>query len=134
MIGACSYPYNLEPNKDSIPQVNVGNKNNINEGLGFQTEGVENSKDEMLLNSLWAEETERMSTGNFLESQDRREGKRGKHQSTVIIPPERRDFDPFVQYQHEASIAFGQVDTQMPASILDEGDGGSQEKQLDRVS
>ena len=75
-----------------------------------------------------------MSTGNFLESQDRREGKRGKHQSTVIIPPERRDFDPFVQSQHEASIAFGQVDTQMSDSVWDEGDGGSQEKQLDRVS
>ena len=37
MIGACSYPYNLTPNKDSIPQVNSGNKNSGNEGLGFQT-------------------------------------------------------------------------------------------------
>ena len=44
------------------------------------------------------------------------------------MPPKRRDFDPFVQYQHEASIAFGQVDTQMSDSIWDEGDGGSQEK------
>ena len=26
MIGACSYPYNLAPNKDSIPQVNAGNE------------------------------------------------------------------------------------------------------------
>ena len=50
------------------------------------------------------------------------------------MPPERRDFDPFVQSQHEASIAFGQVDTQMSDSVWDEGDGGSQEKQLDRVS
>ena len=72
MIRACSYPYNLAPNKDSIPQVNAGNKNRRNEGLGFQTEGVEKSEDEMLLNSLWAEETERMSIGNVLESQDRR--------------------------------------------------------------
>ena len=70
-------------------------------------------------------ETERMSTGNFLESWDRREGKRGKHQSTVIMPLERRDFDPFIQSQHEASIAFGQVDTQMSDSIWDKGDGGS---------
>ena len=52
----------------------------------------------------------------------------------VIMPPKRRDFDPFVQSQHEASIAFGQVDTQMSDSIWDEGDGGSQEKHLDRVS
>ena len=66
-----------------------------------------------------------MSIGNFFESQDRREWKRGKHQSTAIMPPERRVFDPFVQYQHEASIAFGQVDTQMSDSVLDEGDGGS---------
>ena len=57
IIGECSYPYNLAPNKDSIPQVNDGNKSSENEGLGFQTEGVEKSKDEMLLNSLWAEET-----------------------------------------------------------------------------
>ena len=71
MIGACSYPYNIAPNKDSIPQVNVGNKNSRNEGLGFQTEGAEKSEDEMLLNSLWVEETERMSTSNFLESRDR---------------------------------------------------------------
>ena len=98
MIGAYSYPYSLAPNKDSIPQVNTGNKNRGNEGLGFQTEGAEKSEDEMLLNSLWAEEIERMSTGNFLESRDRREGKRGKNQSTVIMPPERRDFDPFVKY------------------------------------
>ena len=98
MIGVCSYPYNLAPNKDSIPQVNVGNKNSGNEGLGFQTEEAEKSEDEMLLNSLWAEETERMSIRYFLESRDRREGKRGKHQSTVIMPPERRYFDPFVQY------------------------------------
>ena len=68
MIGAYSYPYNLAPNKDSIPQVNVGNKNSINEGLGFQTEGVEKSKDELLLNSLWVEEIERMSTGKILGS------------------------------------------------------------------
>ena len=102
MIGACSYPYNLATNKDSIPQVKAGNKNSGNEGLGFQTKGAENSEDEILFNSLWVEEIERMSIGNFLESQDRREGKRGKHQSTVIIPPERRDFDPFVQSQHEA--------------------------------
>ena len=68
MIGACSYPYNLASNKDSIPQVNDGNKNSGNEGLGFQTEGEEKSKDEMLLNSLWVEDIERMSTGNFLES------------------------------------------------------------------
>ena len=88
----------------------------------------------MLLNSLWAEETERMSTGKFLESRDRREGKIRKHQSMVIMPPERRYFDPFVQSQHEASIAFGQVDTQMSNYVWDEGDGGSQEKQLDRVS
>ena len=38
---------------------------------------------------------------------------------------ERRDFDPFVQSQHEARIAFGQVDTQMSDSIWDKGDGGS---------
>ena len=50
------------------------------------------------------------------------------------MPPERRDFDPFVQSQHKASIAFGQVDTQMSDFVWDEGDGGSQEKQLDRVS
>ena len=50
------------------------------------------------------------------------------------MPPERRDFDHFVQSQHEASIAFGQVDTQMSDSVWDEGHGGSQEKQLDRVS
>ena len=75
-----------------------------------------------------------MSTGNFLESRDRREGKRGKHQSTVIMPPERRDFDHFVQSQHEASIAFGQVDTQISDSVWDEGDGGIQEKQRDTVS
>ena len=75
MIGACSYPYNLAPNKDSIPQVNAGNKNSGNEGLGFQTEGAEKSEDEMLLKSLWTEEIERMSTGKFLESRDRREGK-----------------------------------------------------------
>ena len=87
IIGSCSYPYNLAPNKDSIPQVNDGNKNSGNEGLGCQTEEEENSEDEMLLNSPWAEETERMSTRNFLESRDRREGKRGKHQSTVIMPP-----------------------------------------------
>ena len=74
MIGACSYPYNLAPNKDSIPEVNAGNKNSKNEGLGFQTEEAEKSEDEMLLNSLWVEETERMSTCNFLESRDRREG------------------------------------------------------------
>ena len=79
----------------------------------------------MLLNSLWVEETERMSTGKFLESQDRREGKRGKHQSMVIMPPERRYFDPFVQSKHEASIDFGQVDTQMLDSVWDESDGGS---------
>ena len=97
MIGACSYPYNLVPNKDSIPQVNDGNKNSGNEGLRFQTKGEEKSEDQMLLNSLWEKETERMSTGNFLESQDRREGKRGKHQSTVIMPPKRRYFDPCVQ-------------------------------------
>ena len=96
MIGACSCPYNIAPNKDSIPEVNAGNKNSKTKGLGFQTEGAEKSEDEMPLNSLWAEETERMSTENFLESWDRREGKRGKHQSTVIMPPERRDFDPFV--------------------------------------
>ena len=75
-----------------------------------------------------------MSTGNFLESRDRREVKIGKHQSTVIIPPKRRDFDPFFQSQHEASIAFGQVDTQMSDSIWDKGDGSIQEKQHDRVS
>ena len=69
-----------------------------------------------------------MSTGNFLESRDRREGKRGKHQSTVIMSPERRDFDPFVQSQNEASIDFVQVDTQMSDSVWDEGDGGRQEK------
>ena len=86
MIGAYFYPYNLAPNKDSIPQVNAGNKNSGNEGLGFQTERAEKSADEMLLNSLWEEETKRMSTDNFLESRDRREGKRGKHQSTVIMP------------------------------------------------
>ena len=40
MIGACSYPYNLAPNKDSIQQVNAGNKNRRNEGLGFQTKGA----------------------------------------------------------------------------------------------
>ena len=97
MIGSCSYPYNLAPNKDSIPQVNARNKNSGNEGLGFQTEGAENFEDEMLLNSLWEEETKRMTTGNVLESRDRREGKRGKHQRTVIMPHERRDFDPFVQ-------------------------------------
>ena len=57
MIGACSYPYNLVPNKDSIPQVNAGNKNSKNKSLGFQTEGAEKLEDEMLLNSLWAEET-----------------------------------------------------------------------------
>ena len=134
MIGACSYPYNLAPNKDSIPLVIAGNKNSRNEGLGFQTEGAENSEDEMLLNSLWAEETERMSTGNILESRDRREGKIGKHQRTVIMPPGRRYFHPFVQSQHEASIAFGQVETQMSDSVWDEGDDGIQEKQLDRVS
>ena len=128
MIGACSYIYNLAPNKDSIPEVNAGNKNSKTEGLGFQTEGAKKSEDEMLLNSLWVEETERMSTGNFLESRDRREGKRGKHQSTVIMPHERRDFDPFVQSQHEVSISFGQVDTQMSNSLWDEGDGGSEEK------
>ena len=44
------------------------------------------------------------------------------------MPHKRRDFDPFVQSQHEASIAFGQVDTQMSDSVWDEGDGGSQEK------
>ena len=88
----------------------------------------------MLLNSLWVEETQRMSTGYFLESQDRREGKIGKHQITVIMPPESIDFDPFVQSQHEASIAFGQVDTQMLDYVWDEGDGGSQEKQLYQVS
>ena len=97
MIGACSYPYNIAPNKDSIPEVNAGNTNRKTEDLGFQTEGAEKYEDEMLLNSLWAEETERMSIGNFLEFRDRREGERGKHQSTVIMPPERRDFDPFVQ-------------------------------------
>ena len=75
-----------------------------------------------------------MSTSNFLESRDRREGKRGNYQSTVIMPPERRDFDPFVQSQHEASIYFGQVDTQILDFVWDEGDGGSQEKQLERVS
>ena len=36
MIGACSYPYNIAPNKDSIPEVNVGNKNRKTEGLGFK--------------------------------------------------------------------------------------------------
>ena len=66
-----------------------------------------------------------MSTRKVLEARDRIEGKRGKHQSTVIMPPERRDFDPFVQSQHEPSIAFGQVDTQMLDSVWDEGDGGS---------
>ena len=45
MIGACSYPYNLEPNKDSIPQVNAGNKNSGNEGLGFHEDF--NSNDEI---------------------------------------------------------------------------------------
>ena len=74
-----------------------------------------------------------MSTGNFLESQDRREGKRGNHESKVIMPPKRRDFDPFVQSQHEASISFCQVNTQMSDSVWDEGDRGSKEKQLDRV-
>ena len=56
MIGAYSYPYNLAPNKDSIPEVNARNKNSKTEGLGFQTEGAEKSEDEMLLNSLWAEQ------------------------------------------------------------------------------
>ena len=97
MIGDCSYPYNLAPNKDSIPQVNAGNKNRRNEGLGFQTEGSEKSNDEMSLNSLWVEDIERMSTGNVLESWDRIEVKRGKHQSTTIMPHERSYFDPFVQ-------------------------------------
>ena len=96
MIGACSHPYNVAPNKDSIPQVNARNQNSGNEGLGFQIEGAKKSEDEMLLNSLWEKDTERMNTGKFLESRDRREGKRGKHQSTVIMPPERRDFDPSV--------------------------------------
>ena len=31
-------------------------------------------------------------------------------------------------------VFFGQVDTQMSNSVWDEGDGGRQEKQLDRVS
>ena len=75
-----------------------------------------------------------MSTGKFLESRDRREGKRGKHQSAVIMPPERIYFHPFVQSQHEASIDFFQVDTQMLDSVWDKGDGGNQEKKLDRVS
>ena len=60
-----------------------------------------------------------MSTGNFLGSLDRREGKRRKH-----FFWSSRDFDPSFQSQHEASIAFGQVDTQMLDSVWDEGDGG----------
>ena len=44
------------------------------------------------------------------------------------MPLERRDFDPFVQSQYEASIAFGQVGTQISDSVWDKGDGGSQEK------
>lgn len=86
MIGLCSevnnlkqYTRNLAQNTDSI-EVNMENKNSGNDDFGFQTEGAYKGEDEVLLKFQWAEETERMGCSKFLESRDRREGKRGKLQ------------------------------------------------------
>ena len=86
MIGLCSevnnlkqYTHNLAQNTDST-EVNTENKNSGNDDFGFQTEGAYKGEDEVLLKFQWAEETERMGYNKFLESRDRREGKRGKLQ------------------------------------------------------
>lgn len=86
MIGLCSevnnlkqYTHNLAQNTYST-EVNMENKNSGNDDFGFQTEGAYKGEDEVLLKFQWAEETERMGCSKFLESRDRREGKRGKLQ------------------------------------------------------
>ena len=86
MIGVCyevnnlkQYTHNLAQNTDST-EVNAENKNSGDDDFGFQTKGAYKGEDEALLKFQWVEETERMDYNKFLESRDRREGKRGKLQ------------------------------------------------------